>query len=35
MEGNRPQKTEKGWYVFSQQKYIDKFKKFIETHEGE
>jgi len=34
MEGNRPQKTEKGWYVFSQQKYIDKFKKFMEETHG-
>jgi len=35
MEGNRPQKTEKGWFIFTQKKAVREFKKFIEAKEGE
>lgn len=35
MEGNRPQKTEKGWFIFAQKKSIREFKKFIENAQAE
>lgn len=35
MEGNRPMKTEKGWFIHTQKKRIQEFKKFIDGHEEE